>query len=69
MPVEDVARAHVTALERGRAGERYILGGENLLLDRVWELLSEITGSHCRKRAYRIRCCSPWDTPMSCVAA
>lgn len=44
VPVEDVARAHVTALERGRTGERYILGGENLLLDRVWELLSEITG-------------------------
>ena len=44
VPVEDVARAHVTALECGRSGERYILGGENLRLDDVWDLLSEITG-------------------------
>ena len=27
--VEDVAAAHVAALERGRAGARYFLGGEN----------------------------------------
>jgi dihydroflavonol-4-reductase len=44
VPVEDVARAHVTALQRATPGERYILGGENLLLDDVWQLLSEVTG-------------------------
>jgi dihydroflavonol-4-reductase len=44
VPVEDVARAHVVALQQGVPGERYILGGENLLLDQVWQLLSEITG-------------------------
>jgi dihydroflavonol-4-reductase len=44
VPVEDVARAHVSALQAGRPGERYILGGENLMLDEVWEMLSEITG-------------------------
>jgi dihydroflavonol-4-reductase len=44
VPVEDVARAHVTALTRGRAGERYILGAENLLLDDVWQLLADSTG-------------------------
>jgi dihydroflavonol-4-reductase len=44
VPVEDVARAHVSALERGRLGERYILGGENLTLDSIWDMLSEITG-------------------------
>lgn len=44
VPVEDVARAHVCALEHGRAGERYILGGENLMLDSIWDMLSEITG-------------------------
>jgi dihydroflavonol-4-reductase len=44
VPVEDVARVHVAALERGRPGERYILGGENLTLDRIWELLAEVTG-------------------------
>ncbi len=52
VPVEDVARAHVTALVRGRTGERYILGGDNLLLDDVWQLLAEITGKPMPK--YRL---------------
>jgi dihydroflavonol-4-reductase len=40
--VEDAAAGHVLAAERGKPGERYILGGENLtwpqLIDRVAEL-------------------------------
>jgi len=42
--VEDVARAHVAALESGRVGERYVLGGENLTMDEIWETLSQATG-------------------------
>jgi dihydroflavonol-4-reductase len=42
--VVDVAQAHVAALERGRVGERYIVGGENLTFDALWELLAEVTG-------------------------
>jgi dihydroflavonol-4-reductase len=42
--VEDVARAHVAALTRGRAGERYVIGGENLTMDQIWQMLAEITG-------------------------
>jgi dihydroflavonol-4-reductase len=42
--VEDVARAHVAALDRGRAGERYIIGGENLTMDEIWLHLAAITG-------------------------
>lgn len=42
--VEDVARAHVTAMERGRIGERYLLGGENLSMDEIWQLLAQVTG-------------------------
>ncbi|HLH68181.1 MAG TPA: NAD-dependent epimerase/dehydratase family protein [Candidatus Dormibacteraeota bacterium] len=44
VPVEDVARGHVLALERGRPGERYLLGGVNLTLDQVWELLARASG-------------------------
>ena len=44
VPVEDVARAHVAALRAGRTGERYILGGENLSLEQVWEMLAQVTG-------------------------
>jgi dihydroflavonol-4-reductase len=42
--VEDVARAHVAALARGRTGERYVIGGENLTMDRIWQMLAEVTG-------------------------
>jgi len=44
VPVEDVARGHVLALEHGRPGGRYLLAGENLTLDAVWELLGPICG-------------------------
>ena len=42
--VEEVARMHVTALDHGRPGERYILGGENLSLKQILDRLSAITG-------------------------
>ena len=42
--VEEVARMHVAALDCGRPGERYILGGENLTLKQILDRLSAITG-------------------------
>jgi len=42
--VEDVAAGHWLAAEKGRVGERYILGGENVTMRRMLELLGEITG-------------------------
>lgn len=42
--VEDVAAGHILAAERGRVGEMYILGGENLSLKQVLDLLAEISG-------------------------
>jgi dihydroflavonol-4-reductase len=42
--VAEVARMHVAALERGRPGERYILGGENLSLKQILDKMSAITG-------------------------
>jgi len=42
--VNEVARMHVAALERGRPGERYILGGENLSLKQILDKMSAITG-------------------------
>ena len=38
------ARGHVQALEKGRSGERYILGGENLTLKQILDRLAAITG-------------------------
>jgi len=40
----ECARGHVMALERGRRGERYILGGENLTLKQILDKLAAITG-------------------------
>ncbi len=40
----DVAAGHFAACERGRIGERYILGGENLTLQQIFEKLAEVTG-------------------------
>lgn len=42
--VEEIARMHVAALERGRFGERYILGGENLTLKQILDKLAAMTG-------------------------
>lgn len=42
--VEDVALGHLLAAEKGRVGERYILGGENLTMKQLLHLLAEITG-------------------------
>ncbi len=51
VPVEDVAAGHVLAAERGRVGQRYILGGCNLTLKEILGVLSRITG----RRAPRLR--------------
>ncbi len=42
--VQECARGHVAALEKGRPGERYILGGENLTLKQILDTLGNITG-------------------------
>jgi dihydroflavonol-4-reductase len=42
--VDDVAEGHALALERGRVGERYVLGGENLLLKDLLALVADVAG-------------------------
>jgi len=42
--VRECARGHVTTLEKGKSGERYILGGENLTLKQILDTLAKITG-------------------------
>lgn len=40
----DVARGHLLAAERGRIGERYILGGANIKLSEVLAIVEDLTG-------------------------
>ncbi len=42
--VEDVARAHVLALQYGRPRERYLVAGENITLSQLWQRLAPICG-------------------------
>ncbi|HKF47099.1 MAG TPA: hopanoid-associated sugar epimerase [Terracidiphilus sp.] len=42
--VNEVARAHVLALTKGKPGRRYILGGENLTLKQILDKMSAMTG-------------------------
>ncbi|HEY6183040.1 MAG TPA: hopanoid-associated sugar epimerase [Terriglobales bacterium] len=42
--VDECARGHVEAFEKGKSGERYILGGENLTLKQILDKLAAITG-------------------------
>ena len=44
VPVEDVAEGHLLAAERGRVGERYILGGPNMTLKELLDALAAVTG-------------------------
>jgi dihydroflavonol-4-reductase len=50
-PVEDVALGHLLAADKGRAGERYILGGTNMTLKEILDALAPIAG----RRAPRVR--------------
>lgn len=42
--VREVANGHLLACERGRSGQRYILGAENLTLRQIFAKLEEISG-------------------------
>jgi dihydroflavonol-4-reductase len=42
--VDDIAQGHLLAFERGRIGERYILGGENVLLRNVLATIADAAG-------------------------
>jgi nucleoside-diphosphate-sugar epimerase len=41
--VDDLVRGHILAMEKGRLGERYIIGGENASLKHFYELVDEVS--------------------------
>ncbi len=46
----DTAEGHLLALEKGRIGERYILGSENLTLEQIFQLLERVSGVPAPRR-------------------
>jgi dihydroflavonol-4-reductase len=59
VPVEDVARGHLLAAERGRVGERYLLGGANMTFKALLDALAAVSGH----AAPRLRL--PWRAAMA----
>ncbi len=52
--VDDVAMGHYLALQKGRVGERYILGGENASLLEFFQLIEKVTGKrHLKLPLYK----------------
>ena len=64
--VQDVARGHLLAAERGKIGEKYILGNRNLSLAEIGALLSEIAG--IRPPRVRIPYWVAWSAALSMEA-
>jgi len=48
--IDDVADGHLAALERGEAGERYLLGGDNVPQMRIFEIVRDLTGARLPRR-------------------
>jgi len=42
--IDDVVHGHILAAQKGRAGERYILGGDNITFDQLFQILGKVTG-------------------------
>jgi dihydroflavonol-4-reductase len=59
VPVEDIARGHLLAAERGRIGERYILGGRNMTFKEILDALAMLSGQSAP------RICLPWRAAMA----
>src|SRR5262249_35079839 len=62
--VDDVATGHLAALERGRIGERYILGGQNVHLSEMLGSIARLLG----RRPPRIRMPRSAIVPLAVAA-
>ena len=56
--IDDVAEGHILAMERGKIGERYILGGENVSLAQLFQTVDKVDG----KKRFQLKIF--WVLPM-----
>lgn len=50
--LDDVVRGHIAAMEHGKCGDRYILGGEDISFNQFFETLGKV--SHQQKKMIRV---------------
>jgi dihydroflavonol-4-reductase len=62
--VDDAAEGHLLAFERGRIGQRYVLGGENLPLGEILGTIAQLVG----RRAPRLRLAPGLLLPLAHLA-
>jgi dihydroflavonol-4-reductase len=60
--VDDVAEGHVLAMEKGRVGERYVLGGENMLLKDILKVVADV--AHRRPPLIRLPEAVVWPAAL-----
>ena len=56
--IDDVVEGHLLAMERGKIGERYILGGESVTLEELFQMVDNVDG----KKRFRLKIF--WLIPM-----
>ncbi len=44
--IDDVVNGHILSMEKGKIGEKYIIGGENVTYNQLFELISKISGKN-----------------------
>ena len=47
--VDDIAQGHLLAYQQGKPGERYILGGDNMMLLQILQTIDEINGTRINR--------------------
>jgi dihydroflavonol-4-reductase len=62
--VDDVAQGHLAALDRGKIGERYILGGQNVQLSEMLTVIANLIG----RRPPRVRLPRSAIVPLALAA-
>ena len=58
--INDVVRGHFDALEKGECGEKYILGGENISYQQLFDTISKASGQHLQQIAVPLALLQLW---------
>ena len=62
--VADVVDGHILAMEKGRPGERYILGNQNMSLKDLFDMISKLTGFSSHQASLLAGCCPRLCRPI-----